>query len=135
MEVELNSKTIYEILKSKGITHFHHVNTVATSKSFLSKRALLSRQKVEEIGLQQTPQDSDEIDRKFDIYNYIFLDGIDLANYFSRPNIYGPVLFKFSIDALLKIPTIRITKGVRMYAGLLPKRPFWPIELPHPIDY
>lgn len=112
MNIELNSTEIYAILVAKGITHLHHANTTTTSKSFITQKALLSRFKVEELGFEQTPQSSDEKDKKFGIYNDLFLDGLDLAVYFDKLNVYGPVLFKFSIDMLLlpEISTIRITK-------------------------
>lgn len=112
MSIELNSRLVHGIIKAKGITHFHHANTVATSKSFVEKKALLAREKVEELGLEQTPQSSDTIDKKYNIYNFIFLDGLDLAEYFGQPNVYGPVLFKFDIDILLlpEISTVRVTK-------------------------
>lgn len=115
INIELDSQEIYKILKKKGITHFYHANTVTTSKSFIDKGALLSRQKNEDLGLQQTSQDSDTIDKKFNLYNYLFLDGIDLADYFGKPNVYGPVLFRFSVDILLNTPTLRITKSNPYY--------------------
>lgn len=112
MSVELNSRMVYSIIKEKGITHFYHANTVATSRSFIEEKVLFSREKMEVLGLEQTPQNSDTVDKKYNIYNFIFLDGLDLAEYFNQPNIYGPILFKFNIGILLlpEIPTVRITK-------------------------
>lgn len=111
-EYELSSEEVYKILKEKGLDHFYHANTVKTSLTFIDSLALLSREHVEQNGLNQTTQSSDETDREFGIWNYIFLDGKDLAAYFSQPNLYGPILFAFVNELLLNenIPTIRITK-------------------------
>jgi len=110
--VDLDAKEVYRILTRKGVTHFHHANTVLTSKSFLENKALLSRENIEKNNLFQTPQDSDDKDKELSINNYIFLDGKDLAAYFSRPNHYGPVLFKMDLKLLLsdEIDTVRITR-------------------------
>ncbi|MBK8653103.1 MAG: hypothetical protein IPN20_04190 [Haliscomenobacter sp.] len=94
-KVDLCAREAHRILKSKGVTHLHHANTVTTSKSFLENKALLSREYIEANNLFQTGQDSDRKDKKFGIHGFVFLDGKDLASYFSRPNHYGPILFKW----------------------------------------
>jgi len=111
-EYELNSATVYEILRAKGLNYFYHANTVKTSLNFIDSLALLSRGYIEENELEQTPQSSDDKDKVFGIWDYIFLDSNDLASYFSKPNKYGPILFAFGNELLLddNIPTIRITK-------------------------
>jgi len=112
MNIDLDSNEVYRILKKKGISFFFHANTVRTSLTYIESNTLLSRDFVERNGLKQTPQASDEKDKKFGIWNYIFLDARDLAEYFSRPNVYGPVLFILDNILLLDpaIPTVRITK-------------------------
>lgn len=109
---DLNSSEVYKVLEEKGLKFFYHANTVKTSITFTEHFSLLSRGYVEKNGLGQTPQTSDDNDKKFGIWDYIFLDANDLADYFSRPNVYGPVLFVLTNKLLLdpKIPTVRITK-------------------------
>jgi DNA-directed RNA polymerase subunit RPC12/RpoP len=115
--VDLDAKEVYGILISKGVKYFHHANTVSTSKTFLESKALLSRENIETNNLYQTPQKSDGKDKQLGINNYVFLDGKDLAAYFSRPNKYGPVLFKLDLKLLLsdEINTVRITRKNPIY--------------------
>ncbi|WNR45103.1 hypothetical protein [Paenibacillus roseipurpureus] len=110
--MELDRKLVLEKLRDKGITHLYHANTVATACTFLRQGGLLSRGAVEARGLYQTPQNSDDIDKKFNVWNDIFFDSIDLHTFFSRQNHYGPVLFKFNIDVLSydQLPPIWVTK-------------------------
>lgn len=110
--IDLDSRRVYEILLDKKLKFFYHANTVKTALTFIDSNAVLSREYVENHELNQTKQSSDDIDKKFGIWNYIFLDAKDLAEYYSQPNVYGPVLFAFDNKLLLdnRIPTIRITK-------------------------
>lgn len=110
--MDLNSKLVHKVLKRKGLLYLYHANTVKTSKTFIKNGALLSRKYIEQNGLEQTPQKSDNIDKKYEIWNYIFLDAINISSYFRNYNYYGPVLFIFNIDLLLEdsIPTVRISK-------------------------
>lgn len=109
---DLDAKEVYKILLEKGITYFHHANTIRTSITYLKEGALLSRGYIEAEALYQTLQESDAIDKKYGIWNHLFLDALDLGGYFGKPNVYGPVLFKFDMKLLLseQIPTIRISK-------------------------
>lgn len=71
---------------------------------------------VEKKGLFQTTQSSDEIDKKHDVWDDIFIDTVDLHGHFPRQNLYGPVLFKFTTDFLLKDEVdIWITKNNPIY--------------------
>lgn len=117
MAIDLNSKEVYKVLVEKGLKYFYHANTVQTSFTFIDKNALLSRHYVEENGLKQTSQSSDQKDKELGIWDYIFLDAKDLGEYFSKPNVYGPVLFALDNKLLLdsSIPTIRITKNNPYY--------------------
>jgi hypothetical protein len=109
---KLNTAELYDILLKKGITHLYHANTVSTSITFLNHKSLLSRKYVEDNKLFQTTQYSDEKDKKFDIYDDIFLDFVDIHEEWKRHNKYGPFLFAFSIDLLKsdEIQSLRITK-------------------------
>lgn len=111
--MNLDSKKLYNILRKKGLNHFYHANTVGTSKTFLRNNALLSREFIQSRNLYQTDQVSDDKDIRYGINDFIYLDANDLSAYFSRPNKYGPVLFRFDNSLLLddKIPTVRITKS------------------------
>ena len=109
---DLNPKDLYTLLKEKNINSVFHANTISTSITFLQNQSLLSRKFVADNNLFQTTQYSDEIDKKFDIWNDIFLDFVDIHNYFGRDNYYGPLLFCFDVEILNSdlIKCIRITK-------------------------
>ncbi len=98
--MKLNNQELYTLLKDKEIENFFHANTLTTSLTFLEKKGLMSRGLVETKGLSQTEQSSDVDDKKFDVWNDVFLDIVDLHGHFPRQNLYGPILFKFSIEFL-----------------------------------
>jgi hypothetical protein len=98
--MKLDPTAVRQILEGKGVKFLYHANSVASSCTFLSNGLLLSRRQVERRGFLQTPQDSDTIDKKFKIWNDIFLDTVDIHDRSCRPNYYGPVLFIFSMDVL-----------------------------------
>lgn len=99
--MKLNNTELYSLFIEKGVTRLFHANTVSTSITFIQQNGLLSRGGVESKGLFQTPQSSDDIDKRFNIWNDVFIDTVDLHGYFPRQNHYGPVSFQFSIDFLL----------------------------------
>lgn len=99
--MKLNNTELHALFIEKGVTRLFHANTVSTSITFIQQNGLLSRGGVESKGLFQTPQSSDEIDKRFNIWNDVFIDTVDLHGYFPRQNLYGPVSFQFSIDFLL----------------------------------
>ena len=68
----LDPKELYEFFESKKLKYFYHANTVRTSCTFIEQNGLMSRGYVEYKGLTQTPQTSDEVDKKFDVWNDIF---------------------------------------------------------------
>jgi len=100
-------------LVEKGVTELFHANTVTTSISFLKAGGLLSRGEVENRGMRQTPQLSDNDDKIYNIWNDVFFDSCDIHHMLKVPNKYGPVCFVFSIDLLddPTLPEIRITKS------------------------
>ncbi|MCS3868690.1 hypothetical protein J3D55_001606 [Chryseobacterium ginsenosidimutans] len=116
-EYKLSPKEIYQILKNKGIEYLHHANTVATSITFIENRALLSRHYVEANGYYQTPQKSDSEDKKYDVWDSVFLDGEDLHKRYNQANRYGPILFKLKLEILNSpfIQGIYVTKNNPWY--------------------
>ena len=54
---------LLEVLKNKKVHYLYHANTVVTAITFLENNGLYSRQAVEDKGLFQTPQVSDETDK------------------------------------------------------------------------
>ena len=97
----------YKVLKGIGATHLHHANSITTSSMFLEQGALVSRGFVETEGLQQTPQNSDDIDKRYGIWDCVFFDHVDIhdrAGAKKGPNQYGPVLFQLPLAALLGLP-------------------------------
>jgi len=114
--MRLNNKELYDFFKEIDIQVLYHANTVRTSLTYFEQNGLLSRGAVEEKGLIQTPQNSDNIDKKLNVWNDVFLDTTDLHTFFSRQNLYGPVLFEFDIDLLLNEEyEIWITKNNPIY--------------------
>lgn len=126
-EFDLNKNELYEILSSKGIQNLYHANTIATSITFLNEKNLLSRKYVAENGLFQTNQYSDEVDKKFNIWDDIFLDAMDIHTEFKRPNKYGPFLFSFDTSLLKSddVQNIRITKSNPVYWKLSQSESDW----------
>jgi len=116
-EYKLTPKEIYDILSKKGVEYLHHANTVSTSITFIENDALLSRHFVEENGLYQSPQKSDEEDKTYDVWDHIFLDGEDLHKRYATANKYGPVLFRLSLDILNSplIESVFVTKSNPWY--------------------
>jgi len=114
--MKIDNIILYEFLKEKGITHFFHANTLTTALTFIENNGLLSRGLVEKLGLNQTIQSSDDDDKRFDVWDDIFVDTTDLHGYFPRQNLYGPILFKFNIEFLLEDTLdIWITKNNPIY--------------------
>jgi hypothetical protein len=107
---------VHDVLVSIGATQLHHANTVTTSSTFLEEGALLSRGYVEAHGLKQTSQSSDSIDKRYGIWDAVFVDHVDIHYRGGRkkgPNQYGPILFELNVNALLKLPSetdVRVTK-------------------------
>ena len=101
------------VLESNNVKEVYHVNTVVTSLTFLKNNGIMSREYVEKTGLPQSPQESDEIDRKWGIYNDIFFDSVDIHDRIKNVNHYGPVTFVYSVDLLdeLKEYDVSVTKN------------------------
>ncbi len=111
---------VYQVLKKKYISNLHHANTVSTSCSFLKLRSLVSRGYVTDLGFPQTPQGSDEIDKKYELWYDVFLDTVDIHERAHQPNEYGPVLFVVPTEILNKLPVgteVLITKANPIYWG------------------
>jgi len=106
----MDGTAVYNVLSTMlphPATHLHHANSVTTSCTFLEQGGLLSRGFVEGHGLVQTPQPSDAIDKKYGIWDRIFLDHVDIHYRGGRvkgPNKYGPVLMRFDLGILLQLP-------------------------------
>lgn len=61
--MELNASELLTVLKSKGVTELYHANTVQTSCTFLRCGHVMGRGVVEERGLPQTSQQTDDLDK------------------------------------------------------------------------
>jgi len=107
------SKSLYRILKEKKIEHLFHANTVATSLTIIKAKSLISRYQVETDGLSQSFQRSDGKDKKYDVWDHIYLDGTDHHKKYSQSNFYGPVLFIFNLEVLTSphFPTVLIMRS------------------------
>lgn len=103
---------IKQVLIDNEVEYLYHANTVVTSISFLLNGGLLSRGAVEEINCTQTPQKTDDLDKRLGVYFDIFFDSDDIHARAKDLNSYGPVTFVYSIDILdtLKDKVVKITK-------------------------
>ncbi|MBJ2241234.1 hypothetical protein [Pseudomonas sp. MF6768] len=101
---------VYDVAQKKGMLHFFHANSLATSISLLKLNSLASRKHVESSGLAQTVQYTDDIDKSLGVWNDVFLDTVDIHRRASRRNNYGPILFVFDSKIILSASGVRITK-------------------------
>lgn len=85
-----------------GVDELYHANSVLTSCQFLKHGALMSRGSIEALGLPQTAQYTDTLDRRYHIWNDVFVDSVDIHKRASRANMYGPVLFVLDTEKLLQ---------------------------------
>ena len=110
--MNLDPAELKDFFERKGISKLHHANTVATAANFLRSAKLMSRGRVEELGLPQTPQTSDAIDKQYDVWGSIFADSVDIHQRAKTRNLYGPVLLHLSLAVLDRpeIEAIGITK-------------------------
>lgn len=107
----INSREIKAILDEKNIEHLYHVNTVPTTLSYLRTGGLLSRGAVENLGLFQTPQTSDDKDKELGIWYDIFFDSVDIHERAKDINKYGPLTLVFNNEVLmLDNLEVKITK-------------------------
>lgn len=113
----INASEFYEILTKKGIRYLYHANTVTTACTFIEQGGLLSRGEVQNRDLNQTEQDSDLKDKRFGVWDNIFLDILDMHGYFPRENLYGPVCFVMKSELLLdsNLKEVFITKDNPLY--------------------
>lgn len=123
---------LYRVLQRIGATHLHHANSIITSSTFLEQGGLLSRSFVQRNKLAQTEQPmSDDIDKKYKIWDSIFLDHVDIHERGGKkkgPNHYGPALFIFELDVLLHLPRgteIGVTKLNPIHWGRLDYSDRW----------
>ncbi len=99
---------VHTLLEEKGIDNLYHANTVLTSCQFLKTGAFLSRGNLERHGYHQTPQTSDAIDKKYNIWFDVFADFVDIHHRGRMINNYGPVLFVIDPSILLESSTGRV---------------------------
>jgi hypothetical protein len=106
--MDLSSKKVFDLLASKGIEKLYHANSVLTSCHFLRDAHLASRGTVNSLGIPQTPQYSDPLDRRFSVWFDVFTDTVDIHQRALRKNSYGPVLFVLDSEKLRNEVTGRI---------------------------
>jgi len=114
----VQGRDVFRVLRQIGATYLYHANSVTTSCTFLEEGGLLSRGFVEDHGLKQTTQLSDKSDKKNGVWHRIFLDHVDIHDRAREKNQYGPVLFKFDLNILLRLPAgteILVTKNNPVY--------------------
>lgn len=92
--MELAAKDILKVLTQKGIRNLHHANSVKTACSFLKSGKLLSRGNLIDLGLSQTNQYTDALDKEHGLWHDVFVDTVNIHDQARRRNLYGPVLFE-----------------------------------------
>lgn len=110
--VDFAGSDVRALLESKGATRLYHANTVTTALSMMEAGGLVSRGYAVGNGFSQTAQDSDEKDKRFGVWNDVFVDPVDIHARAGKRNIYGPVLFVLDLELLEwpKLGTVRITR-------------------------
>lgn len=101
----MNGQEVFEVLQAKGILRLYHANSVTTSCTFLRQGALVSRGYAEANRLPQTYQYTDEKDKKYNVWNDVFLDTDDYHRRISDQNKYGPVVFMMDSQILTALPS------------------------------
>lgn len=111
--MELDAKEVLRVLKEKHVTKFVHVDTVKTSCSYLREAKLLSRGTLDELGLPQTEQQTDPLDKRHGLWYDVFVDTVDIHYRARKRNHYGPVLFEIGLEVLEQdwLPYVWITKS------------------------
>lgn len=114
--MKLDNEGLFNFFQSKDIHVLYHANTTRTSITYFNQNGLLSRGAVENLGLDQSVQSSDDADKILGVWNDVFLDSTDLHSYFSRQNLYGPILFEFDVSLVKDLKyEIWITKNNPIY--------------------
>lgn len=113
----MNALDVKKVLLENEVEYLYHVNTVATSLSYINNGGLFSRGAAAELNLVQTPQTSDASDIELGVYFDIFFDSCDIHSRAKRINDYGPVTFVFGIDILDNYQNyeVKITKSNPIY--------------------
>ncbi len=106
--MDLPSKHVYDILMQNGVNELFHANSVITACQFIKSRSLMSRGTLERLGITQTPQKSDDLDKRYGVWFDVFLDSVDIHKRASRANSYGPVLFVLDTKIIDKTYTGRL---------------------------
>jgi hypothetical protein len=98
--MDIPSKHVYQVLADKDVRTLHHANAVLTACQFLRSRSLMSRGTIERLGIKQTEQSSDLLDKRYGIWFDVFADSVDIHARARRANAYGPVLLEFDSKIL-----------------------------------
>ncbi len=106
--MDIPSKHVFDALIEKEIDEIHHVNSVATACQFIRSKSLMSRGTVERLGVTQTPQKSDDADKRYGIWFDVFADSVDIHHRARRANAYGPVMFVLDARLIERSYTGRI---------------------------
>lgn len=109
----MNGPDVLAVLREKRIDRLYHANSVTTSVTFLRQGGLVSRGTAEGNSWPQTPQYTDDIDRRYGVWNDVFVDSDDYHRRISNRNQYGPVLFVVDSSILNHLPAnsdVHVTK-------------------------
>ena len=107
----INGQQLVSLLNSLGKDNIFHANTVSTAISYIRTGGLKSRRFVVQNPQRcfQTFQNSDKLDREFNIDNDIFFD-VENIWQLGRICFYGPVVFQYSTAVLSNLENITISR-------------------------
>ncbi len=108
--MDLAAGKAHDVLTEQGVENLYHANTVTTACQFLRAKSLLSRGSLEGRGLRQTSQQSDDLDKRYSIWFDVFLDSVDIHERASTENHYGPVLFVFDTELMMRAGRVWVTR-------------------------
>jgi hypothetical protein len=100
----VNGPEVLVVLRERGIERLYHANSVSTSCTFLRQGGLVSRGTAEANRWPQTPQYTDDVDRRYGIWFDVFVDSDDYHRRISNRNQYGPVSFALDTQFLQELP-------------------------------
>ncbi len=106
--MHIHPSRVYEAVFNVGVDTLHHASSVATACQYLRTNSLISRGTVDRLGIKQTQQATDALDKKYSIWFDIFTGTVDVHGSAGRRNTYGPVLFEIDPKIIKETDTGRV---------------------------
>lgn len=98
--MSISVKEIKQVLRDKGVTSLYHADTVATSLLYLESGGLLPGDAWEVSGVMPPSRRRDAETRPLGRFHDVFFASCDEHDRVHRYNLYGPVLYVYSLEVL-----------------------------------